>query len=80
VTDDRMPADPEPDAASRILYEWLTEIARAVAVAERVDPGVGTVDDFSPAVTKVLVRTVSRRCPRGDHVPGCGLLLSLFRG
>jgi hypothetical protein len=39
VTDDRMPADPEPDAATRILYEWLTEIARAVALAERVDPG-----------------------------------------
>jgi len=34
-----MPADPEPDAATRILYEWLTEIARTVALAERVDPG-----------------------------------------
>jgi hypothetical protein len=88
VADERMPADPEPDAARRILYEWLTEIARAVALAERVDPGVA-FDALSelidctpdPIPQEVLIAAAVRYLPvrRTDDDPGPAEILGQVR-
>jgi hypothetical protein len=38
-SDDRMPADPEPEAEKRVFAEWLGQLTRTLSESERVDPG-----------------------------------------